>query len=76
MKAFNNDQRVIVTQHAHALNGLAGTVVRLRRADNGAWVKMDERREGFPWDFPADDPAGRGSHALLWPENCSPVGKT
>lgn len=56
-----------------ALAGETGTVVRLRRADEAAWVRMDC---GLPADlrsFPADDERGRGRHIILWPQWCRVV---
>lgn len=50
---------------------IAGTVVRLRRADDGAWVKLDRRSEqpGIH-PFPEDDDAGRGTHVCTFPDEC------
>jgi hypothetical protein len=52
--------------------GIWGTVVRLRRSDDGAWVRLDRRHERCP--FPADD-ATRGTNILTCPENCSSVAR-
>lgn len=49
-----------------------GTVVRLRYADLGAWVRLDHRAEGLPvHPFPADDEGGRGADVLTYPEWCT-----
>ena len=74
MKRFENNQRVVVASAGHVLNGMAGTVKRLRIGGDGAWVEMagsipDELRK-----FPADDSHGRGNHVLLFPEDCEPTG--
>lgn len=46
-----------------------GTVKRLRRADNGAWVELDTRLDDELHSFAADDEAGRGRHVLTYPES-------
>lgn len=43
-----------------------GTVVRMRRSDNGAWVALDKRID-YVCPFPADD--SRATHVLVFPEN-------
>jgi hypothetical protein len=64
-------QRVYVLRdESNAPIGIWGTVVRLRRADDGAWVRLDERHERCP--FPANDPT-RGTNVLTCPANCSSV---
>lgn len=68
MDSFQNNQKIIVTDAEHPCHGKTGTVVRLRRADDAAWVRMDE---DLPMDlrsFPADDE--RRNHIMLWPEDC------
>ena len=59
-----------------ALAGKTGTVVRLRRADEAAWVKMDCDLPAALRSFPADDESGRGNHIILWPQECRAVRKT
>ena len=44
-----------------------GTVVRLQRLADGAWVNLDKRHERCP--FPAHD--ARGSYVLTYAEHCS-----
>lgn len=73
MRRLAMHQRVIVhrTAYGRAVGGIAGTVTRLRRADDAAWVKLDCRHgdhEVHP--FPADDAAGRATHVIAWPEDC------
>lgn len=46
----------------------AGTVVRLRYGDEGAWVALDVRRDEPVHPFPEDD--NRGRHVLVYPEGC------
>ncbi len=73
MRRFHLNQRVIVRRDArdHELGGAPGTVTRLRRADDAAWVRLDVRHENVAaHPFPADDYAGRGTHVLAWPEDC------
>lgn len=59
-----------------ALAGKTGTVVRLRRADEAAWVKMDCELPAALRSFSADDEHGRGNHIILWPQWCREVRKT
>lgn len=59
-----------------ALAGQTGTVVRLRRADEAAWVKMDCALPASLRSFPADDEHGRGNYIILWPQWCRAVRKT
>lgn len=48
-----------------------GVVVRLRMADQGAWVALDVRHEDEDLHpFEADD--SRGRHVLTFPEWCEP----
>lgn len=47
----------------------AGTVTRLRRADNGAWISLDQRSSHCP--FPEDD--RRANHIVAYPEDCGAV---
>ena len=49
-----------------------GVVHRKRRADDGAWVALDERAPGDVHPFPADD-ATRSTHVLAYPEQCTLV---
>ena len=53
-----------------ALAGKTGTVVRLRVADEAAWVRMDCDLPAALRSFPADDEHGRGRHIMLWPQEC------
>lgn len=71
MKDFQNGQRVRVLRDndGNAIDGW-GTVARLRRADNGAWIALDLRSEHCP--FPADD-ATRSTHVMAYPEDCEPA---
>jgi hypothetical protein len=48
----------------------AGTVARLRRADDGAWIALDTRHECRP--FPADD-ATRATHIIAYPADTEPL---
>jgi hypothetical protein len=50
--------------------GVWGKVVRLRRADNMAWVELVTRHERCP--FPESD-ATRSRHILAAPGGCSSV---
>lgn len=48
-----------------------GTVVRMRRGDEGAWIALDERGPDAIHPFPADD--HRACHVLAYPEDCEAV---
>jgi len=83
MKAFRLGQKVRVladiqcaapppsSQAQELLAGKTGTVVRLRRADEAAWVRMDCDLPSALRSFPADDENGRGNHIILWPQECA-----
>lgn len=53
------------------LGGAPGTVVRLRRSDDQAWVELDER-SAVPGahPFPESD-RRRGRHVLVEPSGCT-----
>lgn len=65
MKRFRYRQRVRVVR-GEPLGG-KGTVVRLKIADDGAWVKMDTLRDNLRV-FPIGD--DRQNHIELFPEMC------
>lgn len=77
MKRLTQGQRVIVRacgdHESIPLPGNpAGTVVRLRRQDYGAWIRLDARtdvEDAHP--FPADD--DRWCNVLAYPEDCEPA---
>lgn len=71
MKTFMNGVRVRVTCSKHPLTGKTGAVVRLRRGDDGAWVRMDEDLPPEARAFPAGD--DRARHAMLYPDECEAV---
>ncbi len=70
---FRDGQRVLVMSIDEVPGRIPpteGTVVRLRRGDDGAWVALDQRLDvpgAHP--FPAEDQRGR--HVLVYPENCA-----
>lgn len=74
MHKFENNQRVQITESQHGLKGYAGTVKRLRIADHGAWVRMDDDLPTEYRSFPADDEEGRGRDLILYPEQCTALG--
>jgi len=75
MKQFHNDQQVRLVNPPSRLKGMqgwTGTVVRLRRNDNGAWVRMDRILPSKIRVF--DDPDDtRFCHLLLFPDECKPL---
>lgn len=69
LKKFTNSMRVEVKEHDDpAMVGMLGTVVRLRQADNGAWVRMNIRLDSDDFPFPEGD--SRSHHTLLYPDQC------
>lgn len=63
----------------HPLCGFRVDLQRRRIGDDGGWFAVvedisQERRElaGGALPFPADDPHGRGTHTLLYPEDITP----
>ena len=69
MKSFRHNSRVYVRIDAdgHPVEA-EGAVVRFRRADNGAWIRLDERKAGVYFPFPAGE--DRECHILAYPEDC------
>ena len=83
MERFEDHQRVVVVNPDHnrqPLKGRTGTVVRLRIADNMAWVNMDEPLPEEFCSFTENDGYGqpeiRRNHILLDPAECEPNGKS
>lgn len=70
MKSFKDGQRITVTAEAHPLLGQSGSVKRLRMADDGAWVKFDNR---IPADWPFPEGDTRSNDAVIYPEECVPA---
>ena len=68
MTMFKLHQRIRVSHPEHPAFGATGTIVRLRRADDDAWVDMDDPLPPDLLAFPADDP--RGKHMRLSPWDC------
>lgn len=68
LSKFTSGQRVFVARNweGHEVNAL-GTVRRLRRGDEGAWIALDVRDERS-CPFPAAD--ARGTHILAYPADC------
>jgi hypothetical protein len=56
------------TEDWRALGDRLGTVVRLRRCDDGAWVRMDADLPLSLRSFTADD--NRTRDIILYPEDC------
>jgi len=73
MKRFKLHQRVRVTEGE--LVGRFGAVWRCRRADDAAWIAMDEDIPESLRQFPANDAHGRGNHVILWPDQCERITK-
>lgn len=64
-------QRVYVLRDESEMPiGIWGTVVRLCRTDECAWVRLDQRHERCP--FPADD-ATRAMNIKTHPAHCASV---
>ncbi len=73
MKRFTLNQRVRVKMLHFELDGKTGRVVRIRIADDGAWVAMDEPLPSELRKFPEGDGAGREDHIMLYPLECESV---
>ena len=77
MKYFHNKDRVRVAEIGNPLHGKFGTVVRLLKRDDSAWVRMDEdlwvrMDEDLPMEllsFP-DSSDKRYRDIVLWPDQC------
>ena len=71
MKRFRSiGQRVRIVLGGFELDGRTGTVTRKRRADNGAWVDIDDGLPESLRSFDKDDEGRRGNHIILYPEDC------
>lgn len=70
IRSFHDGQRVKVLRNEKGIAvGAVGTVKRLRRNDNGAWVELDRRHKNEAvHPFPKGD--DRARHVLAYPEDC------
>lgn len=68
MKRFLNNQRVTVI--SGEMKGKSGRVVRLRMADNGAIVNMDDMPPESCRMF-HDETDPRKNYVILYPEDCT-----
>jgi hypothetical protein len=71
LKRFTNGQHVEMVEaddQQEPLMGKRGHVVRLRMADSGAWVEMDEDLPEDLQSFVAGD--SRHRHIRLYPDQC------
>lgn len=71
LQKFENGQRVRVLREAYRGTAMdaVGTVTRLRRGDDGAWVELDERyADDKVHPFPAADERAR--KVVAFPEDC------
>ena len=70
LERFSNGQRVhVVCDYREIPIGAPGTVVRLRTADDAAWICLDARhRNDKVHPFPPDD--SRANHVMCWPDQC------
>ncbi|MDZ4250899.1 MAG: hypothetical protein U0990_12555 [Candidatus Nanopelagicales bacterium] len=69
MRNFTDGQTVKVADTEHPLVGKAGTVVRRRMADDGAWVRMVDDIPTSMRQF-SDE---RKNNVLLYPYQCEPA---
>lgn len=82
MKRFTNGQRVLVRACAASTSDgydralldppRPGTVARLRRADDLAWIRLDERGPEAAHPFQGDE-GERARDVLAAPEDCEPL---
>lgn len=70
MRRFNNGQRITVVAADSPFIGESGTLVRLLRRSNEAWVNMDRDLPIDLRSFPDGDE--RKNHVCLWPQDCQP----
>lgn len=70
IRSFHDEQRVKVLRNEKGIAvGAVGTVKRLRRNDNGAWVELDRlHKNEAVHPFPKGDTRER--HVLAYPEDC------
>lgn len=70
IRSFHDEQRVKVLRNEKGIAvGAVGTVKRLRRNDNGAWVELDRRHKNEAvHPFLKGDTRDR--HVLAYPEDC------
>jgi len=61
-------KRIQVTSGLESIIGFCGTVVRVRLADDGAWVRMDKDLPQELWAFPPDD--HRHRDVIIYPDEC------
>lgn len=73
MKQFVKGQRIRCLEGG-SMFGRTGTVWRVRMADDGAWVQMDEDLPIGLAQFPADD--SRARHILLYPGLCEELAES
>lgn len=78
MRRFRLHQRVRVKLRHFDLDGKTGQVVCVRKADDSAWVDMDDPLPGELLSFSEGDPHGRENHIVLYPAECVaiPEGKS
>jgi hypothetical protein len=72
MERFTQGQRVKIAhgEYVASMEGWAGSVHRLRIADTGAWVRMDQEVPSEHRKFGGADE--RKNDLLLFPEECEP----
>ena len=72
MDHFRKGMRVtVVSPDESSLKGYVGTVTRLRIADEGAWIRMDELLPEGLANFPLGDPRHRDY--TLYPDECEEI---
>ncbi|WP_293715796.1 hypothetical protein, partial [Thiolapillus sp.] len=72
MRKFIDRQRVVIVhpERWDGLRGRTGTVLRLCRGDDAAWIEIDDEIPDGVRVFPHDD--DRLNHMLFYPQECSP----
>ncbi len=68
---FRLGMRVRVTDTESPLVARKGTVCRMRRADDAAWIAMDDDLPEHLASFAVGD--DRRNNIILWPEQCEAV---
>lgn len=77
MKRFTGDGQRVWVRAVGEFESLSlpvaavGAVVRMRRGDDGAWIRLDRRQQEQFHPFGVGDE--RENHVLAYPENCDAV---
>lgn len=71
LATFKGLRRVRVCREGSVLYGYQGRIVRRRKQDEGAWVRMERDLPDLCRGFPANDERFRD--VLVYPQECEPA---